>query len=83
MTPSNTITNLATGLLPSMSDADLLDLVSSALNELDRRGDDIELNKRHIMSRWAEIRLGDKGFSAVFHDISIAEQASRPVGGAA
>ncbi len=83
MTPSNTVANFALGLLPALSNADLLDLISQAMNELDRRGDDIELRDRSVMSQWAEIRLGDKGFSAVFHDILIAEQASEPVGGMA
>jgi len=83
MTPSNTIANLALGLLPALSNADLLDVIAQAMNELDRRGDDIELLDRSVISKWAQISLGDKGYSAVFHDASIAEQASEPVGGTA
>jgi hypothetical protein len=81
--PGGTVANFALDLLPALSNAALLDMVCEAMNELDRRGDDIELRDRSIMSRWAEVSLGDRGFRAVFHDQSIAEQASEHVADAA
>lgn len=80
--------DLVLGIIPALSSADLLDVVSRVLNELDFRGDDIELRRGSILSQWAEISLSAddaKGYTAVFHDHSIAEQAAETfrAGGAA
>ncbi|GIM90344.1 hypothetical protein [Paractinoplanes toevensis] len=79
LTPSNAVAVVTLGMLPALSNADLLDVIAGALNELDRRGDDIELRERSISSKWADVSLGDRGYRAVFHDVSIAAQASEPV----
>lgn len=77
MTPSNTVANMAIGLIPALSSADVLDVIATALNELNGRGDEVEIKDGRIIDRWAEIALNDKQlYSTVFYDYSIAEQAT-------
>lgn len=71
-------------LLPTLSIADNLDVLSECLNQLITRGDELIFEGSTIQSNWADVEKDAGGkYRPVYYDVKIAEMASEPAGGAA
>lgn len=69
-------TSVVGGLLKFLSPADLHDVLSLTLNELERRDVDILIHEDAIQTSWADVTKGsDNRFCSVYYDPKIEAQA--------
>jgi hypothetical protein len=71
---------LTHALLPTLSTADMLDVLAGVLNELDRRGGNLSF-KGGVETQWADVSHDRDGkYRAVYYTEGSAEDADRSIG---